>query len=169
MAELSNMKRIEKPEARLRFWELMKATDSKVVHQTYLRRVTTKDGELVTKEYLMKPQELERTKIERVFTTALNWYVDHYNNMIKTMPEGSYDYNDVESLPMLLTTSQNLGNSAGCSDRTARTMLKKMEELGVMKRVNKGSKMGIGITFTPTFLWGETAEERAEKLASNLV
>jgi hypothetical protein len=158
------LKRIEKPKVRARFWEMMKAADNKVLHVEHTRKVKDKEGNPKTITYLMKPHEMERTKIERVFTTCLNWYTDHYNKMHALMPEFYAD----GSLPVLKTTNPEIGHSAGCSDRTARTMLNNMVDMGVLIKESKGSRGGITIRFSEAFLWGATAEEQAEAQPQNV-
>ncbi|MDI9871301.1 hypothetical protein [Flectobacillus roseus] len=152
------MKRIEKPVLRKKFWELMRAEDSRLEYKTYTRKVKDSEGNTVQKEYLMRPRELERTKIERVFNTVLNWYTDHFNLMVASMPANTYSLEG--NLPSLLTTNPQIAHSAGCSDRTVRTMLDTLVDMGVLTRANKGSKKGIEIRFTAVFLWGESTEER---------
>lgn len=157
------LKRIEKPKVRRRFWDMMREKDDMVVHKEYTRTVKTETGTKTTK-YLMKPHELERTKIERVFNTALNWYTDHYNKMQSIMPEVYED----GLLPSLKTTNPEIGHSAGCSDRTARTMLTHLVDMGVIVKTSKGSKGGILIRFSEAILWGTTAEEQSEIQPQNV-
>lgn len=152
------MKRIEKPALRKKFWEMMRAEDSRLEHKTYTRKVKDREGNIVEKEYLMRPRELERTKLERVFHTVLNWYTDQYNLMVASMPTGTYSLEG--NLPSLLTTNPKIAHSAGCSDRTVRSMLDILVDMGVITRANKGRKIGIEIRFSAVFLWGESTEER---------
>lgn len=158
------LKRIEKTKVRARFWSMMKDEDAKVLHREHSRKVKDRYGNEKTMTYLMKPHELERTKIERVFHTLLNWYTDHYNKMHSIMPEFYAD----GSLPALKTTNPEIGNSAGCSDRTARTMIGLMVDMGVLVKQSKGSRGGISIQFTEAILWGATATEQAEAKPQNV-
>ncbi|WP_026995179.1 hypothetical protein [Flectobacillus major] len=152
------MKRIEKPDLRKKFWGMMRDEDAKLEAKTYTRRVKLPDGTIAEKEYLMKPRELERTKLERVFNTVLNWYTDQYNMMVASMPTGTYSQEG--NLPGLLTTNPRIGKSAGCSDRTVRSMLDILVGMGVLSRKNKGSRVGIEIRFSAVFLWGDSVEKR---------
>jgi hypothetical protein len=155
------MKRIEKPELRKKFWNMMMDADAKTEHQSYTRKIKQPDGTIRELEYLMRPRELERTKLERVFNTCLNWYVDYYNKMVASTKFGTYSTES--NLPELLTSNPSIGHSAGCSDRTVRSMLSILANMGVLSKTNKGRNKGIGITFNASFLWGQTIAERFDQ------
>lgn len=164
--EQGQMSRIDLPSVRERFFYQMKEADDKVTYNTHTRRLKQPDGSIRVVEYSMKPQTLQRTKVERVFTSLLTKYVHHYNRLYAIMPPGTYSKSDY---PALKTTNPQVGFSAGCSDRTARSMIRNLQDMGVLTKTFKGSRGGIEIQFSAGILWGETDQEKALILPQNIV
>jgi len=148
--------RIENGEVFLRFMRTYRKHNSECPWYTSSR--TCKKTGRITE--FKRQRGVIPESVKTTFHMILSEYVKSYVNVAATMPAGMY--NDADP-PSLLTNSVKLGFLCDCSDRTIRSHVAILSDLGIVRKKFHGDKHNYELWISPEFLYGGEGPDNFKK------